>query len=320
MRARDHGVWSYNEIREGMGLTTYSSFADYADANGIDKTSDRYEALVNVYGNNIDKLDAIIGGLLEDKYQDSQLGETFTKLIAHQFENLRDGDQLYYENRFPHGSKLLAEIESTSLADILARTTGIDHIYRDAFAAHDRVSDTDGSIEGSYAKDLAVGSKYGDLIQTYGGDDDVYGGYGKDYINAGGGKDWIWGGHNKDIFIFDKYSGKDVVKDFSVKDDKLDLTDYGIDTWKEAQKLIKKTSDGVVLKLDYENSIELVGVKSSLEEQFHLRQRPRLRYRMTRTRFFIPVSGPEWRRLRNAAPFLYVASRCLGRKSNQQAI
>jgi peroxidase len=268
MRARDHGVASYNELRKGMGLSEYDSFEAYAAANGIDTSSARYQALVDVYGGDINKLDAIIGGLLEQKYYDSQLGETFTKLIAYQFENLRDGDQLYYENRFANDPKLLAEIESTSLADILKRTTGIEHIYRDAFAAHDRIGSTDGSIEGSSAKDLAIGSKYNELIRTYDGDDDIYAGAGNDVISAGGGNDWIWGGPGKDIFIFEEYSGKDVVKDFSVRDDKLDLTDYGIDTWKEAKSLIKKTSTGVILRLDNDNSVELVGVKTLTKNNF----------------------------------------------------
>ncbi len=268
MRARDHGVWSYNKLREGMGLDTYDSFEDFAYDNGIDTASDRYADLVAVYGDDIEKLDAIIGGLLEKKYYDSQLGETFTKLIAYQFENIRDGDKLYYENRFANDPKLLAEIEGTTLADILARTTGIEHIYRDAFAAHDRVGDTDGSIEGGYGKDLAVGSGYNDYIQTYDGDDDVYAGNGNDHINAGRGTDWIWTGDGKDILIFDKYSGKDVVKDFSTKDDKLDLTDYGVDSWNDARKLIKKSGDGVVVRLDHENTIELVGVKNLSKNNF----------------------------------------------------
>ncbi len=268
MRARDHGVASYNQLREAMGLSTYSSFEEYALDNGIDVNSQRFIDLKNVYGDDIGKLDAIIGGLLEEKYYDSQLGETFTKIIAYQFENLRDGDQLYYENRFAGDPKLLAEIEGTSLADILARTTGIDYIYRDAFAAHNRISDTDGTIDGSDTKDLAIGTDLNDVLRTYGGSDDVYAGAGNDYILAGHGNDWIWTGQGRDVVIVVKYSGNDVIKDFSVREDKLDLTDYGIDTWREAKQLIKKGSDGLVIKIDNDNSIELVGVKALSKSNF----------------------------------------------------
>jgi peroxidase len=263
MRARDHGVWNYNELREGFGFTAYASFAEFAAANDIDTSSQRYLDLVNVYGNDINKLDSIIGGLLEKKFMDSQLGETFTKIIALQFENLRDGDKLYYENRFEYDKQLLAEIESTSMTDILKRTTGIDHLYRDAFAAHDRVSDTDGGIDGSAAKDLAVGTNYGEVIKTYDGADDVYAGKGNDYLFAGKGNDWLWTGKGHDIVVLEEYSGYDVVKDFDTKNDKLDLTDYGIDSWKDVKKAAYKSSDGVVIKLDHYNKVELVGVKLS---------------------------------------------------------
>src|SRR5262245_25533230 len=71
-RARDHGVWNYNELRAGLGLATYSSFDEFGAANNIEAA--RLEALKTVYGNDIGKLDSIIGGLLEKKYYDSQLG------------------------------------------------------------------------------------------------------------------------------------------------------------------------------------------------------------------------------------------------------
>jgi peroxidase len=132
-RARDHGVWNYNELRAGLGLSEYSSFDEFGAANHIEAA--RLEALKTVYGNDINELDSIIGGLLEEKYYDSQLGETFTKLTVMQFEALRDGDKLYYENHFKSNPLVLAEIEHTSLADIIARNSGIDHIYHDAFAA-----------------------------------------------------------------------------------------------------------------------------------------------------------------------------------------
>jgi peroxidase len=140
-RARDHGVWNYNELRAGLGLSEYSSFDEFGAANNIEAA--RLEALKTVYGDDISKLDSIIGGLLEKKYYDSQLGETFTKLTVMQFKALRDGDKLYYENHFKNDPLILAEIEQTSLADIIARNSGIDHIYHDAFAVRLRPQDVD---------------------------------------------------------------------------------------------------------------------------------------------------------------------------------
>ncbi len=268
-RARDHGVWNYNELRSGLGLSTYASFDEFGAANELDAA--RLEALKNVYGNDINKLDSIVGGLLEEKYYDSQLGETFTKLSVLQFEALRDGDKFYYENRLEGSPELLSRIEGTSLADIIARNTDIDYIYRDAFAAHERISAVDGKLDGTAGKDLAIGSDLADLIKTGAGDDDVYGGLGKDkiyagagndYVDGGKGDDWLWGEAGYDTFIFAKQSGKDKIMDFSVMEDKIDLSAYGFDSWKDVSKAIQSSSkDSIVIKLDPYNSVELVGVK-----------------------------------------------------------
>jgi peroxidase len=265
-RARDHGVWNYNELRAGLGLSEYSSFDEFGAANNIDPA--RLQALKTVYGNDINKLDSIIGGLLEEKYYDSQLGETFTKLTVMQFEALRDGDKLYYENHFKNNPLALAEIEHTSLADIIARNSGIDHLYHDAFAAHNRISDSDRSIDGTDQNDLAIGGDLADIIRAGLGDDDVYAGKGNDVVLAGGGRDLLWGEDGRDTFVFGQGSGRDVVKDFDARYDKLDLTDYGLDSWREVKSQVKMTSQGVTIKLDNESTIELTGVKKVAANNF----------------------------------------------------
>jgi Ca2+-binding RTX toxin-like protein len=274
-RGRDHGVWNYNDLREGLGLSTYSSFDEFGAANNLDPA--RLQALKDVYSDangveHIEWLDSIVGGLLEKKYCDSQLGETFTLLNVIQFEALRDGDRFYYENRFKDNPELIDQIESTSFADIIERNTGIDHVYHDAFAAHQRVSDTDGTIDGSPGKDLAVGSDLSDVIKTYADNDDIYGGKGndkiyagagKDIVNGEGGNDQLWGEKGADLFVFEKGSGKDKIADFNVREDKIDLSDYGFDSWREVKHAAHNTSKGVVITLDHGDSVELVGVKLS---------------------------------------------------------
>jgi peroxidase len=265
-RARDHGVWNYNDLRVGLGLREYTSFDDFGTANNVDAA--RLEALRTVYGNDINKLDAIIGGLLEKKYYDSQLGETFTKLTVMQFEALRDGDKLYYENHFKNNPLVLAEIENTSLADIIARNSGIDHIYHDAFAAHNRISASNHLLNGTDQTDLAIGSDLADIIRAGLGDDDVYAGKGNDVVFAGGGRDLLWGEDGRDTFVFERNSGRDVIKDFDARYDHLDLTAYGLDTWREVKSAVKMTSQGVTIKLDANSSIELVGVKKVAADNF----------------------------------------------------
>lgn len=268
-RARDHGVWNYNDLRAGLGLSTFSDFDAFGAANNIDTV--RLQALKDVYGNDINKLDAIVGGLFESKYLDSQLGETFTKLNVLQFEALRDGDRFFYEERLKDFPELLHDIDSTSLADIIQRNTGVDYIYHDAFAAHTRISAVDGKLDGTDGKDLAIGSDRNDIMKTGAGDDDVYGGLrndkiyagaGNDLVDGGKGNDWMWGGEGYDTFTFSKQSGRDKVMDFNVATDKIDLSDYGFDSWKDVQKAMSSHGKSAVIKLDKHNSVELVGVKT----------------------------------------------------------
>jgi Ca2+-binding RTX toxin-like protein len=233
-RARDHGVGNYNELREGLGLKTYASFDEFAAYNGLDY--DTLSALKSVYGEyGIGQLDSIVGGLLEKNHKDSQLGETFTKLTVMQFERLRDGDRFYYENRFKYNKDLIDDIESTSLSDIIARTSGIEHIYHDAFAAHERIGGTgeSNSLYGTGKADLIFGlggndtAKGGngndDLCGDY-GDDHLYGEKGKDLLKGGMGKDWLDGGadKDKDAFVFDSALGAsnvDTVRNFTKWDE-----------------------------------------------------------------------------------------------------
>ena len=185
-----------------------------------------------------------------------------------QFEALRDGDKLYYENHFKNNPLVLAEIENTSLADIIARNSGIDHIYHDAFAAHNRISASNHLLNGTDQTDLAIGSDLADIIRAGLGDDDVYAGKGNDVVFAGGGRDLLWGEDGRDTFVFERNSGRDVIKDFDARYDHLDLTTYGLDTWREVKSAVKMTSQGVTIKLDANSSIELVGVKKVVADNF----------------------------------------------------
>ena len=59
-----------------------------------------------------------------------------------------------------------------------------------------------------------------------GGDDELYGGPGNDWIDGGFGDDLLAGGQGADVFIFTPWNGKDLVTDFHVAEDKIDLTAF----------------------------------------------------------------------------------------------
>lgn len=210
-RARDHGVGLYNKLRDGLGLDTYDDFDDFGADNGVDAaTLQKLRVLYNTGadGNGdgagdidgIDRLDSLIGGLLEKKAPGSQLGEMMTILNVIQFENLRDGDRLFYLNRFADHPDLIKMIESTSLADVVARNTTVDHVYRDAFLGHTRKGGTNGNdtVNGANGLDLLIGFKGNDKLYGKKGADDLYGDDGDDRAWGGDGNDMSWGGYGKD--------------------------------------------------------------------------------------------------------------------------
>lgn len=215
-RGRDHGVWNYNELRAGLGLSTYDNFADFGDANGIDGTL--LQALSDVYGGDITKLDSIVGGLLEEHYAGSQLGATFTLLTAIQFDLLKTGDQFYYEDRLAGNPELLADIKGMTFAEILERNSGtqddsgtVSHLHLDSFQVanvmeggaggdvmHGADIMYDADSNAFLNADLMIGGNGNDRLYGGLGNDTLYGDKGNDTLDGGVGDDWLRGGDGND--------------------------------------------------------------------------------------------------------------------------
>lgn len=233
VRGREHGVGNYNAFRESHGLEAYETWDDFFHANDVGEV--RRGHLRELYGSkpgDIDNLDTIIGALLEAEEDGSQLGPTATTVIREQFANLRDGDRFYFENRFT--PEQVEEIESTSLADIVERTSEVEHVYRDALIAAPRIGggDRDDDLEGTEDGDLVIGFDGDDRLDAGAGHDDVYGGAGRDLLrggagadlldgedgrdtlSGGGGTDAMVGGRDADTFVYG--GGDDVILDFEM--------------------------------------------------------------------------------------------------------
>jgi len=124
-RGRDHGLPSYNDAREKVGLPRAESFADISsDPEVVARLADAYDTP--------DDVDLWIGGLCEDPHGDAQVGELFKAIIADQFEALRDGDRFYYERTFlPYQVRKLKRVR---LSDIIHRHKEIaDELPDDVF-------------------------------------------------------------------------------------------------------------------------------------------------------------------------------------------
>jgi peroxidase len=125
-RGRDHGLSSYNDTREALGLGRVTDF------DQISSDSNVVANLMSVY-DSVDDIDLWVGGLAEDHVYGSSVGETFQTIIADQFERIRDGDRFWYQNLY-RGERL-AELESTTLANVIQRNTGISGLQENVFFA-----------------------------------------------------------------------------------------------------------------------------------------------------------------------------------------
>ncbi len=116
-RGRDHGLPSYNDARWDLGLPTRSSFAE------VSTDPDTQARLASVYAN-VDEIDLWVGVLAEDPFNGGHVGELAFHVIKRQFEALRDGDRYWYKGSLSGAER--AEVESTTLADVIRRNTSID--------------------------------------------------------------------------------------------------------------------------------------------------------------------------------------------------
>ncbi|MEP3479400.1 MAG: peroxidase family protein [Fuerstiella sp.] len=125
-RGRDHGLADYNSVRIDLGLEAVTGFGD------ITSDVELQQKLEAVYGD-VNNVDLWVAGLAEDHQDGSSLGETFSAIIADQFTRLRDADRFWYEGILDGDE--LAEVQSTTLSDVIARNTNLNQLSDDVFRA-----------------------------------------------------------------------------------------------------------------------------------------------------------------------------------------
>ncbi len=126
-RGRDHGLADYNSVREGYGMPRLTRF------NEIAQDSRTATELRQLYGD-IDDIDLWVGAMAEQHAPGAMVGPTNRAILVEQFRRLRDGDRFFYARSFDGAE--LAEIESTTLADVIRHNTRIEsEIRNDIFTA-----------------------------------------------------------------------------------------------------------------------------------------------------------------------------------------
>lgn len=185
-RGRDLGLASLNDTRKALGLKAYTRF------NQITADQATAAALKAAYGT-VDKVELWIGGLAENHLKGAMLGQTFATIIGRQFQALREGDPLWYQNQGLDPATV-KQIQSTSLSQLILRNTDTQHIQEDVFVFTERRAGQlgGGVMENPNAAQLVVGAGDGDVI---------IGGNANDLLVAGSGRQTMTGGLGADRFI-----------------------------------------------------------------------------------------------------------------------
>jgi hypothetical protein len=132
-RGRDHGLSDYNTTRAAYGLPRVSSFAQIT-SNPLLQAK-----LQQLYGN-VNNIDLWVGMLAEDHVRGGSVGPLVQRIVAKQFENLRDGDRLWFENQY--SGTTLNTLENTTLQDIIQRNTVDDDLQNNVFFFRVSISGT----------------------------------------------------------------------------------------------------------------------------------------------------------------------------------
>ncbi|MBX9627637.1 MAG: carboxypeptidase regulatory-like domain-containing protein [Gemmataceae bacterium] len=132
-RGRDHGLADYNSLRAAYGLPRVTDFA------GITSNPQLQGKLQALYGR-VDNIDPWVGGLAEDHAAGSSVGPLFRTIIAEQFERVRDGDRFWYQRELTGAE--LAEVEGTTLADLIRRNSTVTNLQENVFVFNPAVTGT----------------------------------------------------------------------------------------------------------------------------------------------------------------------------------
>lgn len=168
-RPRDAGIPLYNNARRQMGLEPVGSIEELVTGEASDppqalpyrnndpsESSELVTILQNLYGNDIENVDAAVGALFENP-ADSTIGifgPLFTMSFTDQFNRVRLGDRFWYENVFTEKERS----EMLTLTEIIKLVCdGMEKFPWDAFSVWgiDK-DDDDGSCDAVQTNQISL--------------------------------------------------------------------------------------------------------------------------------------------------------------------
>uniref|UniRef100_T1IHP0 Peroxidase n=1 Tax=Strigamia maritima TaxID=126957 RepID=T1IHP0_STRMM len=131
-RGREHGIATYNQMRQLCQLKSASSFDDLAAEIPV-QIINKLKAIYR----HVDDIDLFTGGLSEISLEGALVGPTFACILGHQFRQLRMCDRFWYETSDPllrFTEDQLMEIRQVKLSKILCQNSdSIDLIQKNIF-------------------------------------------------------------------------------------------------------------------------------------------------------------------------------------------
>ncbi len=148
-----------------------------------------------------------------------------------------DGDDTMYGNGGDdtlHGGQGNDDLSGDQGDDRINAGTGNDTLQGGAGEDRLRGEAGDDAISGGSGRDFIDGGSGGDRIDGGEGADKIVGGTGADTISGGAGNDHLWGGQWRadnaaDTFVVQAGTGRDMIHDFEVGVDRIDLSAYGLE-------------------------------------------------------------------------------------------
>jgi len=156
------------------------------------------------------------------------------------------------------------ELDGTNGNDKLVGKGGNDEL--DGRGGRDKLFGNSGHDElgGDSGNDLLYGNGGNDDLDGGSGNDKLWGGKGRDELDGDNGIDVLVGGKGADRFIFDENAGRDLIKDFQVGVDRIEIDIDGIAGF-GALSITDNAQGHAVIDLGGGDSITLKGVsKASL--------------------------------------------------------
>ncbi|OQV20448.1 Peroxidase [Hypsibius exemplaris] len=128
-RGRDHGLGTYNDVREACG---------YGRADGFDGLRDfmppHHVHLLRSLYRDVDDVDLMVGGLMEDALsEDASVGPTFACIVTSEFRMKRIADRFWHENPDQFSPTQLRHLRRATMSHILCQTTGLRYVPSNAF-------------------------------------------------------------------------------------------------------------------------------------------------------------------------------------------